>query len=275
MRITTVACYVIQQNNCVCANQSDMCTCTHKIIHHRVFPALLVHIILSTVCSTHVKKLWFHWNTIFVLLYCMEYHLTVSRNKRNDILFIGKLLQLICTMYGIPEGTSSATFSKTVGNTCFMFYTISSVMLFVSVSSVCTFMFLVLKWMLASYFVECYGWSCVMFEERFTLCFKVVDEFSNVEIYVLVFFAYMLIPGLGLFSVCDDVQSSLVFFWLPYRSSASAILMWPNVTVMRKYAFPVGTNNIFIQNLHNVYKVQFHEGCFIFKVLNILQNIRF
>ena len=48
-------------------------------------------------------------------------------------------------MYGIPEGTSSAAFSKTVGNTCFMFYTISSVMLFVSVSSVCTLMFLVLK----------------------------------------------------------------------------------------------------------------------------------
>ena len=45
--------------------------------------------------------------------------------------------------------------------------------------------------MLASYFVEWYGWSCVMFEERFTLCFKVVDEFSNVEIYVLVFFAYV------------------------------------------------------------------------------------
>ena len=94
-------------------------------------------------------------------------------------------------MYGIPEGTSSATFSKTVGNTCFMFYTISSVMLFVSVSSACTLMFLVFESMLASYFVECYVWSCVMFEEKFTLCFKVVGEFSNVEIYVLVFFAYV------------------------------------------------------------------------------------
>ena len=29
--------YVIQQNNCVCANQSGMCTCTHKIIYHRAF----------------------------------------------------------------------------------------------------------------------------------------------------------------------------------------------------------------------------------------------
>ena len=56
---------------------------------------------------------------------------------------------------------------------------------------------------------------------------------------------YLLIPGLGLFS--DDVQSSVFFFWLPHRASASAILMWPNVTVMRKYEFPVGTNNIFIQ----------------------------
>ena len=91
-------------------------------------------------------------------------------------------------MYGIPEGTSSATFSKTVGNTCFMFYTISSVMLFVSVSSGCTLMFVPFESMLASYFVECNVWSCVMFEERFTLCFKVVGEFSNVEIYVLVFF---------------------------------------------------------------------------------------
>ena len=98
------------------------------------------------------------------------------------------LLQLICTMYGIPEGISSATFSKTVGNTCFMFYTISSVMLFVSVSSASTLMFLVFESMLASYFVECYVWSCVMFEERLTLCFIVVGEFSNVEIYVFFFF---------------------------------------------------------------------------------------
>ena len=78
-------------------------------------------------------------------------------------------------------------------------------MLFVSVSSACTLMYLVLKWMLASYFVECYVWYCVMFEERFTLCFKVVGEFSNVEIYVLVSISRMLLPGLGLFSVCDDV----------------------------------------------------------------------
>ena len=91
-------------------------------------------------------------------------------------------------MYGIPEGTSSATFSKTVGNTCFMFYTISSVMLFVSVSSACTLMFLVFESMLASYFVECYVWSCVLFEERLTMCFIVVGEFSSVEIYVFEFF---------------------------------------------------------------------------------------
>ena len=69
--------------------------------------------------------------------------------------------------------------------------------------------------MLASYFVECYVWSCVMFAERFTLCFKVVVEFSNVEIYVFVFFSLMVIPGLGLSSVCSDVQSSVGFFWLP------------------------------------------------------------
>ena len=137
---------LFSKNNCVYANQLDMCTCTHKIIYHRVFPALLLHIILITVCSTHVKKLWFHCNTIFVLLYCMEYHLTVSRNKRNDILFIGKLSSAI-NLYNVwdSSSTSSATFSKTVGNTCFMFYTISSVMLFVSFSSACTFMFLVLK----------------------------------------------------------------------------------------------------------------------------------
>ena len=55
------------------------------------------------------------------------------------------LLQLICTMHVSPEGTSSVTLSKTVGNTCFMFYTISSVKLIVSVSSVCTLMLLVLE----------------------------------------------------------------------------------------------------------------------------------
>ena len=126
----------------------------------------------------------------------LQYHICVvllygvpsnSFKKKSETIYYSLencLLQLICTMYGIPEGT----FSKTVGNTCFMFYTISSVMLFVSVSSACTFMFLVFESMLASYFVEWYVWSCVMFEERFTLCFIVVGEFSNVEIYVFVFF---------------------------------------------------------------------------------------
>ena len=50
----------------------------------------------------------------------------------------------------------SVTFFKTVGNTCFMFYTILSVMLFVFVSSVCTLMFLVLERMFASYFIDIY-----------------------------------------------------------------------------------------------------------------------
>ena len=36
------------------------------------------------------------------------------------------------------------------------------------------------------------AWSCVIFEERFMLCFEVVGEFLNVEIYVFgVFFAYV------------------------------------------------------------------------------------
>ena len=85
-----------------------------------------------------------------------------------------------------------------------------------------------------------------MFEERFTLCFNVVGEFSNVEIYVFVFFAYVDPRAWPLFRLRRCLKFC-VFFWLPHRSSASAILMWPNVTVMRKYAFPVGTNNIFIQ----------------------------
>ena len=42
-----------------------------------------------------------------------------------------------------------------------------------------------------------------MFEERFMLCFEVVCEFSNVEIYVFVFFVYVY-SKLGLFSACDD-----------------------------------------------------------------------
>ena len=118
----------------------------HKIIYHRVFRALLLHIILSTVCSTNVEKLWFHCNTIFVLftvrsiiLQFQEISETIYYSLENC------LLQLISKMYGMPEGTSPPTFSKTVGNTCFIFYTISSVMLFVPVSSVCTLMFLVLE----------------------------------------------------------------------------------------------------------------------------------
>ena len=68
MRITTVACYVIQQNNCVCANQSGLCTCTHKIIYHRAFRALLLQLILRTVVVPMLKNyVWFHCNTIFVL----------------------------------------------------------------------------------------------------------------------------------------------------------------------------------------------------------------
>ena len=52
---------------------------------------------------------------------------------------------------------------------CFIRYHL----LFASVSSACTLMFLVFESLLAYYFVECYVWSCVMFKERFTLCFKV------------------------------------------------------------------------------------------------------
>ena len=85
----------IQQNKCV--RRSVMCrpTYTLKIIYHRVFRHILCVItlllILSTVCITHVEKLWFHCNTTFVLIVdCKELNLTVSRNKRNDISFIGK-----------------------------------------------------------------------------------------------------------------------------------------------------------------------------------------
>ena len=90
-------------------------------------------------------------------------------------------------------------------------------------------MFLVFESMLASYFVEWYVWSCVIFEERFTLCFKVVGEFSNVEIYVLVF-SRMLIPGLGLFSVCDDFQSSVCFFL-----AAPSLISISHIDVAKRY----------------------------------------
>ena len=58
----------------------------------------------------------------------------------------------------------------------------------------------------------------------------------------------MLIPGLVLFSVCGDVQSSVLFLAAPSLISISHIdVAKPvNVTVMRQYAFPVGKNNIFI-----------------------------
>ena len=86
-----------------------------------------------------------------------------------------------------------------------------------------------------------------MLEEIFTSCFKVVGEFSNVKIYVFVFFAYVDPRAWPLYRLrrCPKFWG---FFWLPFRSSASARLMWPNVvTVMIKFVFPVGTNNIFIQ----------------------------
>ena len=73
-------------------------------------------------------------------------------------------------------------------------------------------------------------WSCVVFEERFTLCFKVVGEFLNVEIYVLVFFSRMLIPGLGLFSVCDDVQNSVCFLL-----AAPSLISISHIVVAKRY----------------------------------------
>ena len=75
--------------------------------------------------------------------------------------------------------------------------------------------------MLASYFVECYVWSCVMFEERFTLCFKVVGELSNVEIYVLVFFAYVDPLAWPLFRRCP--KFCVVFLAAPSFISISHI----------------------------------------------------
>ena len=92
-----MACYVTKQNNCVSANQSGIYTCTQKIIYHRVFRALLLHIVLSTVCSRHlIKKTMVSLQYHICVVYCNnEYHLTVSRNKRNDILFIGKLSSAI------------------------------------------------------------------------------------------------------------------------------------------------------------------------------------
>ena len=98
----------------------------------------------------------------------------------------------------------------------------SYVMLFVSVSSVCTLMFMVLEWIVASYFVEWYVWSCVMFEKRFTLCIKVVGEFSNVAIYVFVFYLCWS-PGLASFPFATMSKVLCVSFWLPHRSSAWAI----------------------------------------------------
>ena len=160
-------------------------------------------------------------------------------------------------MHGIPEGFQSATFSKTVGNTCFMFHTISSVMLFVSVSSACTLMFLVFESMLASYFVVCYVWSCVMFEERFTLCFKVVGESSNVEI-CFIFFRVCWSPGLASF----PFASKVLFFFLAVLSLISI----SHFDVAKRYC---NEKKLEIQDLHNVYKVQFHKGCFIFKILYI------
>ena len=100
-------------------------------------------------------------------------------------------------------------------------------MFFVSVSSACTVMFLVFESMFASYFVECYVWPCVMFEERFTLCFKVVGEFSNGEIYVLVLFHVCWSPGLASFPFASKV---LCFFL-----AAPSLINISHIDVTKRY----------------------------------------
>ena len=68
VKITTVVyiCYVTQQNSNVCTVQSVMCTCTHRIIYHRVFCHILCVITLIIILSTRVEKLLFLCNTTFV-----------------------------------------------------------------------------------------------------------------------------------------------------------------------------------------------------------------
>ena len=56
----------------------------------------------------------------------------------------------------------------------------------------------------------------------------------------------MLIPGLGLFTVCDDVQSSVCFFLV-----AVSLISISQIDVAKRYCedkiYVSGTNNIFIQ----------------------------
>ena len=70
MRITTVACYVIQQNNCVCANQSSMCTCTHKIIYHCVFRVMLF-VSASSACTLNVLGVEMNACFLFYRMICV------------------------------------------------------------------------------------------------------------------------------------------------------------------------------------------------------------
>ena len=85
------------------------------------------------------------------------------------------------------------------------------------------------------------GFACVMFEERFTLCFKVVGEFSYVEIYVLVFFAYVDPRAWPLFRLR---RCPKFFFFL----AAPSLISISHIDVAKRYCNEkICTDNIFIQ----------------------------
>ena len=123
---------------------------SHTIIYNRIFRHYSVHYYTNLHLREHSLKypclklsLQYHVCAVD----CKEYHLTVSRNKRNDILFIGKLFSTINlnNAWDSRRYFICNIFSKTVSNRFVMFYMISSVMLFVSVLSVCFFNMLVLE----------------------------------------------------------------------------------------------------------------------------------
>ena len=59
-------------------------------VYIRFFSSKSILIFLNILFSEYYKH-YYH----ICAVYCKEYHLTVSRNKRNDILFIGKLSSVI------------------------------------------------------------------------------------------------------------------------------------------------------------------------------------
>ena len=76
---------------------------------------------------------------------------------------------------------------------------------------------------------------------------------SQMYKYMFSLFSLMLIPGLGLFSVCDDAQSYVFFLAAPSFISISHIDVGKRYRNEKIWVSSSNTNNIFIQVKSRIY----------------------